>query len=310
VKRRELLAGVATTAALAAAASGPPAQQGAGTGVPGHAPPPASALPAWPAKRFVARDSVALVTGSNRGVGLGFVEVLLARGARRVYATGRRMKNLEAVVALDPKRVVPLVLDVTSDAQRRAAAAAAQDVTLLVNNAAYPGSETAGERRFRSASSLDDARAVMDTNCWSPAELARLFIPRIIANGGGAIVNILSVGAFFCLPEFSSYSVSKAAAAMMTAGLRAETDRDPVQVCAVVTGGVQTRAMPVGAKGGATPVQHANEVFDAMAAGETEIYAAGARGFVERIRSDPQAFERTVIERFYTNPVSIAPYDG
>nr|MBP8298356.1 SDR family NAD(P)-dependent oxidoreductase [Burkholderiales bacterium] len=174
MKRRDVLAGIVTAAAVTGAASAAPVraraaqasagQDGPGTGVPGHAPPPASALPAWPAKRFVAKDSVALVTGSNRGVGLGFVEVLLARGARRVYATGRRMKNLEAVVALDPQRVVPLVLDVTSDAQRRAAAAAAQDVTLLINNAAYPGSETAGERRFRSATSLDDARAVMDTN--------------------------------------------------------------------------------------------------------------------------------------------------
>jgi NAD(P)-dependent dehydrogenase (short-subunit alcohol dehydrogenase family) len=300
MNRRKLLAALATTASAATlgGAAAPPAgaAEAAGKGAPG--------------KRFVAEGCTALVTGSNRGVGLGFVEVLLARGARRVYATGRRMKNLEAVVALDPKRVVPLVLDVTNDAQRRAAAAAAPDVTLLINNAAYPGSETASERRFRAADSLDDMRAVMDTNCWSPAELARLFIPRIIANGGGAIVNILSVGAFFCLPEFSSYSVSKAAAAIMTAGLRAETDRDPVQVCAVVTGGVQTRAMPVGAKGGFTPVQHANEVLDAMASGETEIYAAGARGFVDRIRSDPKAFERGVIERFYSNPVTIAPYDS
>lgn len=330
MNRRGLLAGLATTASAATlggavanagagAAAGEPAVGQGGTSAAAAAPAPgaasvgapqAAAAAARPAKRFVAQGCTALVTGSNRGVGLGFVEVLLARGARRVYATGRKMKNLEAVVALDPKRVVPLVLDVTNDAQRRAAAAAAPDVTLLINNAAYPGSETASERRFRAADSLDDMRAVMDTNCWSPAELARLFIPRIIANGGGAIVNILSVGAFFCLPEFSSYSVSKAAAAIMTAGLRAETDRDPVQVCAVVTGGVQTRASPVGGQGGVTPVQHANEVLDAMAGGETEIYAAGARGFVDRIRRDPKAFERTVIERFYTNPVTIAPYDS
>jgi len=307
VNRRRLLAGLATTASAATLGNAVSASGAAAT-APGGAATVDEAI-ARPGKRFVAQDCTALVTGSNRGVGLGFVEVLLARGARRVYATGRRMKNLEAVVALDPKRVVPLVLDVTNDAQRRAAAAAAPDVTLLINNAAYPGSETASERRFRAASSLDDMKVVMDTNCWSPAELARLFIPRLIANGGGAIVNILSVGAFFCLPEFSSYSVSKAAAAIMTAGLRAETDRDPVQVCAVVTGGVQTRAMPVGAKGGFTPVQHASEVLDAMAAGETEIYAAGARSFVDRIRADPKAFERTVIDRFYTNPVTIAPYD-
>ena len=148
-----------------------------------------------------------------------------------------------------------------------------------------------------SAPDLDDVKRVMDTNCWSPAELARLFIPQIVRNGGGAVVNILSVGAYFCLPEFSSYSISKAAAAIMTAGLRAETDRQPVLVSQVVTGSVLTRASPVGTKFGFTPVQHAEEVFDALAQGETEILAAGSKGFFERLRADPKAFERGVIDR-------------
>ncbi len=290
MNRRDLLAGMAVSTAAVS---------------------PASAVEVPPGtKRFLVEGCTALVTGSNRGIGRGFVEVLLARGARRVYATGRNLNNLPEIVALDPARVVPLQLDVTNDAQRRAAANAAKDVTLLINNAAAPGSFTAAERRFLSASSLDDMKVVMDTNCWSPAELARLFMPHIVRNGGGAVVNILSVGAFFCLPEFSSYSTSKAAAAIMTAGLRAETDRDPVLVAAVITGGVKTRASPVGSPGGVTPEAHAKEVFDALAEGETEIYAAGARGFVERLRADPKAFERTVIERFYRNPVTIAPYEG
>jgi NAD(P)-dependent dehydrogenase (short-subunit alcohol dehydrogenase family) len=298
--------GGAAAAGSSAAAGGNPAP-GAGDAAGLPASPPA---PGRPPKRFDARGCVALVTGANRGVGLGFVQVLLARGAKRIYATGRNPRNLPAVVALDPERVVPLTLDVTDDAQRRAAAAAAQDVTLLVNNAAYPGSEVAAERRMLSASSLDDARRVMDTNCWSPAELARLLVPLIVRNGGGAVVNILSVGAYFCLPEFSSYSISKAAAAIMTAGLRAETDRQPVLVSQVVTGSVLTRASPIGTKNGFTPVQHAEEVLDALARGETEILAAGSSGFFERLRADPKAFERGVIDRFYANPVKIAPYEG
>lgn len=313
MKRREVVAGLAGAASLAgvAAGAGPAVAQGATQGAGANdaaglpAAPPA---PGRPLKRFDVRGCVALVTGSNRGVGRGFVEVLLARGAKRVYATGRDPKNLPEIVALDPKRVVPLALDVTDDAQRRAAAAAATDVTLLINNAAYPGSETAAERRVLSASSLDDVKRVMDTNCWSPAELARLFVPHIVRNGGGAVVNILSVGAYFCLPEFSSYSISKAAAAIMTAGLRAETDRQPVLVSQVVTGSVLTRASPIGTKNGFTPVQHAEQVFDALAQGETEILAAGSKGFFDRLRADPKAFERGVIDRFHTNPVKIAPY--
>ncbi len=97
----------------------------------------------------------------------------------------------------------------------------------------------------------------MQTNCWSPAEIARLFIPIILANGGGAITNILSVGAWFCLPEYTSYSISKSAAAIMTAGLRAELDRDPVMVSGVFTGGVKTRLSAGGYDPGVTPVDHA-----------------------------------------------------
>jgi len=267
------------------------------------------------AKRTQIKDCVALVTGSNRGIGRGFVEGLLKHGARRVYATARNPKTLDEVVALDPARVVPLALDVTVDAQRRAVAAAAPDATWLINNAAYPGNlKVPAERRFRSAASLDDIKLAMDTNCWSPAELARLFIPIILANATpqnpGAILNILSGGALFCLPEFTGYSTSKAAAMMMTAGLRAETDREPILVASVFTGGVRTRALPVGATTTVTPLQHAEEVFAALAAGQSTIFpATGGVNVRARICADPEGFERRVIDRFYANPVTLAPYD-
>lgn len=262
-----------------------------------------------PRKTAAVEGCVALVTGSNRGIGLGFVKVLLERGAKRVYATGRNAANLPDVVALDPKRVVPLVLDVNSENQRRAAAAAAGDVTWLINNAAYPGSATATERRIRSAVTLDDCKQVMETNCWSPAELARLFIPTILNNGGGCIANILSGASWFCLPEYSSYSMSKAAAMMMTAGLRAELDRDPILVASVFTGGVQTRAAPSSYSGGATPEEHAHEVMDALARGDTDVYAAGSRAMRQVINADPEAFERGRIDRFYDDPLTISLHE-
>ncbi|MDX2223216.1 MAG: SDR family NAD(P)-dependent oxidoreductase [Rhodospirillaceae bacterium] len=298
MQRRDMLSTLAVGTFAAAPAAAQPI------------PPSAENAPFTDARKAAqAKDAVVLVTGANRGVGLGFVKVALARGARRVYATGRNPKNLPDVVALDPDRVVPLTLDVTDDAQRRAAAEAAQDATWLINNAAYPGSEQAEERRVRSAATLDDLKRTMDTNCWAPAELARLFAPIIIKNGGGVIAQVLSGGAWFCLPEFSGYSISKAAAAIMTAGLRAELDRDPVLVARVYTGGVQTRAAPVGYTGGVTPEQHAEEVFDALAKGEADVFPAGSRRMAERIRTDPAGFERGVIDRFHTNPVRIAPYE-
>jgi NAD(P)-dependent dehydrogenase (short-subunit alcohol dehydrogenase family) len=253
-----------------------------------------------PLKTAFASGSVALVTGSNSGIGLGFVQVLLERGARRVYATARRPETLEAVVALDPKRVVALPLDVTVDAQRRAAAAAARDVTWLINNAGIAGSEDVKERQFLTATTLDDARSVMETNFWAQTEMIRLFTPIILANRGGAIVQILSVGALYSVPTVGSYSASKFAARAMIAAVRAELDREPILAAGVFTGGVTTRMTPASYTRGISPQLHANLVLDALARGETDIYAGdGSREAYEALREDPKAFERRNIDRWY-----------
>lgn len=290
MKRRELLNGLAMAAAMPTMMKVASAQE---------------SEQREPLKTAPVEGCVALVTGSNRGVGLGFVEGLLERGGKRVYATARNPDNLPPVVALDPKRVVPLQLDVNNDDHRQAAAAKAQDVTWIINNAAYPGSRIAEERRIRSASTLDDSKLVMETNCWSPAEIARLFIPIILNNGGGAIANVLSAASWFCLPEYSSYSLSKAAAMMMTNGLRAELDRDPILVASVFTGGVDTRASPAGTRGGISPHEHAHQVIDAMVRGDTDVYAAGSKRMRDLINADPEAFERGRIKRFYESPLTI-----
>ena len=304
MKRRSILGGAASLlGALMTQVKGTPAQAQPQAPVPGRNTPEPGG------KTASVEGATVLVTGSNRGIGLGFVDVLLERGVKRVYATGRNPDNLPAVVALDPDRVVPLVLDVNNEDQHRAVAAAAPDVTWLINNAGTPGTSTAEERRIRSASTLDDAKFVMQTNCWSPAELARLFIPIILNNGGGAITNILSVGAWFCLPEYTSYSMSKAAAAIATAGLRAELDREPALVSGVFTGGVQTRMTPASYTAAISPADHAHEVLDAVARGDTDGFAgAGSAAMRARILEDPKAFERLMINQFHTSPLAIAPF--
>ncbi len=293
MKRRDLLSTMAMAAAAQAMGGTPAtAQQAAST--------------SWPDRSVEAKGCVALVTGSNRGVGLGFVKVLLERGAKRVYATARSEKYFPELAALDPDRVVPMLLDVNVAGHREACAAQATDVTWLINNAAYPGSRVAEERRILSSSTLDDCKMVVETNCWSPAELARLFTPIILNNGGGAIGNVLSGAAWFCLPEYTAYSISKSAAMMMTNGLRAELDRDPILVASIFTGGVDTRASPASVEsGGVSPEEHARQVFDAMARGETDIFAAGSKRMRDVIFSDPKAFERTRIDRFWEDPLVI-----
>ena len=253
-----------------------------------------------PAKSADAKGCVALVTGSNTGIGLGFVKVLLARGARRVYATARRPETLDAVVALDPQRVVALVLDITNEEHRRHAAQNAPDVTWLINNAGISGSDDMKERRFLQATSMDDAHKVMDTNFWAQTEMVRAFAPIILANRGGAIVQILSVGALYSVAPFGSYSASKFAARAMIAAVRAELDREPVIAAGVFTGGVQSRMTPAGYTAGMSPEQHANEVLDALARGETDIFAgASSREANKRLCADPLGFERKNIDRWF-----------
>lgn len=89
---------------------------------------------------MLAENAVVLVTGSNRGIGPGFVEALLERGAARVYATARSEKSLLTLHTLDPKRGRPLVLDINEPEQRAAAATAASDVNWLIDNAGVTGS--------------------------------------------------------------------------------------------------------------------------------------------------------------------------
>ena len=253
---------------------------------------------------FHVDGSVSLVTGANQGIGRGFVEGLLERDVKRIYAAARRPETLDEIVDLDPKRIVPLTLDVTKAQHRDDAAKVATDVTFLINNAGIGGSSDPKERSFLSATSLEDARSVMETDFFAQVGMCRSFAPIIVGHGGGAILNILSIGALFCVPEYSSYSAAKAAAAMMTQGIRAELFHKNVFVAGAYTAGVETR---MSAKGHPTisPLEHARDVFAAMERGEEDLFeGAGGTMLRDMFRNDPKALERRNIERFHTAPLN------
>jgi NAD(P)-dependent dehydrogenase (short-subunit alcohol dehydrogenase family) len=254
------------------------------------------------------KGCTAFVTGANQGIGKGFVEVLLDRGAAKVYAAARRPETLAPLVALDPRRIVPVALDVTDAAQRGAAAQRAQDVDLLINNAGIGGSDDPAERRFLAAGSLADARVVMETDFWAQIEMCRGFAPRLCARAEAgitpAIINILSVGALFCVVEYSSYSAAKVALAYATIGLRAELEPAGVRVHGVYTGSVDTRISARNPHAKTSPVEHAHEVLDAVERGEDDIYPAlGAKEILAAVRADPVGFQRERIRRFRDNPM-------
>ncbi|MEV5739344.1 SDR family oxidoreductase [Microbispora rosea] len=172
--------------------------------------------------------SVALVTGANRGLGRCFAAALLERGAATVYAAARRPE------AVDLPGVVPLALDITDPASVRAAAERAHDVNLLINNAGISTGSSA------LAGTLDDIRLEMETHYFGTLAMAREFAPVLGRNGGGAILNVLSVLSWFTAPRVAAYSAAKAAALQLTNSLRLELKEQGTLVTALHVGYMDT----------------------------------------------------------------------
>jgi len=81
------------------------------------------------------KNTVALVTGANRGIGAALVQALLAHGASKVYAAARHEDDLTRLRASRDRRIVPVDLDVTKADHVGRVADQARDVKVLFNNA-------------------------------------------------------------------------------------------------------------------------------------------------------------------------------
>ena len=232
------------------------------------------------------KDSVALVTGANRGIGRAYVEALLEQGAKRVYAAARTRSTLDSVVALDKSRVHPITLDVTRDSDARAAAAAAKDVNLLINNAAILDAGGSADV------SLDAVRANMETNFFGTLNVTRAFIPALEANRG-AVVNMLTLVALVSMPVLSAYNASKAAALSLTQSLRADLGKRGVAVHGVFPGAVDTDMIRSFEMPKTAPIDVARAVLAAVEAGEEDIFPDSMSQQVYAAwRQDPKAVER------------------
>ncbi|MEV1120629.1 SDR family oxidoreductase [Actinosynnema sp. NPDC049800] len=170
--------------------------------------------------------ATALVTGGNRGIGKALVEALYARGARKVYATARDPRT-----ATHPD-AVPVELEVTDPASVAAAAARADDVTIVINNAGGLVKASFLD------SPLDDVRREFETNFYGPLHVARAFVPIIERNGGGHLLNVASVLSWVAIS--GSYSASKAALWSQTNSLRLDLRPRGIQVTGLHVGYVDT----------------------------------------------------------------------
>jgi NAD(P)-dependent dehydrogenase (short-subunit alcohol dehydrogenase family) len=204
--------------------------------------------------------SVAVVTGGNRGFGRHLVAQLLDRGAK-VYAAARRPETVDVPGA------VPLRLDLTDPASVREAAGVATDTTLLINNAGI------STRSSLIDGDLEDIRREMDTHYLGTLGVIRTFAPIIEANGGGTILNVLSVLSWVHIPASGAYSAAKAAEWAMTNAVRQELAPKGIRVAGLHVGYMETDMTSGLTADKSDPAVIAKVALDGLAADTAEIIA-------------------------------------
>jgi len=175
------------------------------------------------------KDSVVFVTGANRGFGLALVRELIARGARKVYAGMRKP------VDLDIPGVVAVKIDVTNPDEVSKAALACADTTLLINNAGI-----ARLIDYSEPASIDFAREMFETNYYGMIRVTQAFTPLLTKNGGGAILNVLSVASWISNAALAPYAATKSAAWSYTNALRSSVRESAIQVLGLHVGFMDT----------------------------------------------------------------------
>ena len=230
------------------------------------------------------KGAIALVTGANRGLGLHFVEALVEFGAAKVYATARNIDTLDPLVRKHGGLVVPLSLDVTKQAQVDAVAEAAQDVTLLLNNAGVLDG-----RSLLEAPNLSAFEHEMAVNVFGLARMCQAFAPIIEANGGGAIANMLSVACLVHYPPFGTYAATKAAAMSLTASLQFDLRAKGVEVFGIFAGFIDTEMAGFVDNDKSSPDEVARNTMLGIEAGDSDIDAT--EGVIQTriaLQNDPE----------------------
>ncbi|MFC6082186.1 SDR family oxidoreductase [Sphaerisporangium aureirubrum] len=226
-------------------------------------------------------NSVALVTGANRGIGRRFAEQLVERGAAKVYAAARDPEGV------DVPGVEPLRLDITDPASVAAAAVAAADVTLLVNNAGI----LTGANLV--TGDMAEIRREMDTHFYGTLSVVRAFAPVLAGNGGGAIVNVLSALSWFSYDGANAYAAAKAAQWSLTNGVRIELAGQGTLVTGVHLGSADTDMSRAHDGDKVDPAEVARAALDGVEAGGLEVLVDDWSATVKAtLADDPSRFYR------------------
>ncbi|WP_035514017.1 SDR family oxidoreductase [Paraburkholderia nodosa] len=224
------------------------------------------------------KGCTALVTGANRGLGKAIVEQLAQGGAARVYA-GMRNPTAVAHAAISPVR-----LDVTDTDSVARAVEKCSDVDLVINNAGILLATP-----MLAHDSEEALRRELEVNTFGPLRVVRAFAPILARNGGGAIINMLSVVSWYVYPFNATYCASKFAALAMTDAMRIELKAQGTHVMGVYAGFIDTD-MAVHFTGEKTsPIQVAERMLAGLEAGQEHVLADTAAEELGRaVRFEPK----------------------
>lgn len=214
---------------------------------------------------------VALITGASSGMGKGFAKALLAEGLI-VYAAARRV---EQMADLAQEGAIVLKMDITSDADVRAAAgriqAAGRGVDVLINNAGF------GLYGAMEDTGIDDARYQFEVNLFGMARVTQAVLPHMRQQRSGTIINVSSMGGRMYTPLGSWYHASKHAVEGWSDCLRLELAPFGIDVVIIEPGIIDTGfgdvlVEPLLARSGTSPYR---DMAHAVAEATRRSYAAG-----------------------------------
>ncbi|MBC8735793.1 SDR family NAD(P)-dependent oxidoreductase [Paraburkholderia sp. UCT31] len=158
------------------------------------------------------------VTGASRGIGALIAEAALADG-NAVVAAGRKVAAISERLG-ESAALLPVELDVTNEAQAKAAVQAAIEkfgrIDVLVNNAGF------GLLGAVEESADNEVRRIYDTNVFGLLNVTRAVLPTMRANRSGHVINVSSIGGYRAAAGFGVYSSTKFAVEGITEALHAE----------------------------------------------------------------------------------------
>lgn len=230
-----------------------------------------------------------LITGTNRGIGLAYAKAFLDAGAAKLYATARKPDSIQPLIDEHGDKVVALALDLADEESVNAAAQAAADVEIVVNNG---GVLTKGD--FAGNDALSNLDYEIDVNVKGLLRVARAFAPVLKANGGGALVQLNSVASLRNFPPFTTYCASKAASYSITQGLHDLLAEQGTNVVSVHPGPIKTdMGDDAGFEDAPPPSVVADATIEALKAGDFHCFPDD---FAKQFWQGYQGFAKSVVE--------------